>query len=268
MVIEVHPNGALGGEREMTEAIQLGTLDLVLTSSGPLGNFAPKSNAFDFPFLFRDQEHAYKVLDGEIADEVNEQLEEAGLKVLAWAENGFRNLTNNVRPIVHPDDMKGIKIRTMENKVHLAAFQGYGASPTPMDFTELFTAMQQGVVDGEENPLAIIVPNKFYEVQKYLTLSSHIYSPLPLIIGKQKFDSFSPELQQIFLDAAAEMRDYERNFMAEMNDEFIQAAIDGGMEIVYPDEFDYEAFLEATQPVYEEYAEEYGEFHEKIMAVQ
>src|SRR5690625_3527871 len=132
VTIEIHPNATLGGEREMIEALQLGTLDMLITSTGPVGNFAPKSNAFDFPFLFRDEEHAYAVLDGELGDEVNEQLEEVGIKVLAWAENGFRNMTNDVRPIVNPEDMDGLKIRTMENQVHLAAFQAYGADPTPM----------------------------------------------------------------------------------------------------------------------------------------
>lgn len=268
VTIEIHANGALGGEREMTEAVQVGTVDMVFTSSGPIGNFASKSNAFDFPFLFRDKEHAYAVLDGELGNEVNEQLEEVGIKVLAWAENGFRNITNNNHPIIHPDDMKGLKIRTMENQVHLSAFESYGSAPTPMSFTELFSSMQQGVVDGQENPLAVIIPNKFYEVQSYLTLSNHIYSPAPLLMSKSKFDGFSPELQQIFLEAAEEMRDWERNFVTELNEEFIQIALDEGMEIVTEDEFDYDAFLEATQPVYEEYANEYGEFHERIMAVE
>ncbi len=266
--IEIHPNGTLGGEREMTEAVQLGTLDMVFTSSGPIGNFAPKSNAFDFPFLFRDKEHAYKVLDGEIGQEVNEQLEEVGIKVLAWAENGFRNITNNVRPIKKPEDMKGLKVRTMENQVHLAAFEAYGASPSPMAFTELFSALQQGVIDGQENPLAVIIPNNFFEVQKYMTISEHIYSPAPLLINKQLFDSFPPELQEIFLEAAAEMRDFERNFVTELNEQFIQKALDEGMEIVYADEFDYDAFFEATKPVYEQYADEYGEIHERIMAIE
>ncbi|NEU31572.1 DctP family TRAP transporter solute-binding subunit [bacterium LRH843] len=268
VTIEIHANGSLGGEREMTEAVQIGTLDMVLTSSGPVGNFAPKSNAFDFPFLFRDKEHAYAVLDGELGDEVSAQLEEVGIKVLAWAENGFRNMTNSKHPIVNPEDIKGMKIRTMENQVHLSAFEAYGAAPTPMAFTELFSAMQQGVVDGQENPLAVIMPNKFPEVQGYLTLSEHIYSPAPLLISKAKFDSFSPELQEVFLEAAAEMRDWERNFCTEMDEQFIQTALDEGMEIVKQDEFNYDAFFEATQSVYEQYKNEYGEFHEKILAVQ
>jgi tripartite ATP-independent transporter DctP family solute receptor len=266
--IEIHPNGELGGEREMIEAVQLGTLDLVLTSSGPLGNFASKSNAFDFPFLFRDREHAYKVLDGEIGGEVNKQLEEVGITILAWGENGFRNMTNSKRPIIKPEDLKGIKIRTMENKVHLDSFREFGADPTPMAFTELFTSMQQGVVDGQENPLSVIMPNKFYEAQKHLTLSGHFYSPAPLLIGKAKFESFSPELQKVVLESAAGARDYMRQFIADKNAGYLKIAKENGMEIITREEFDYDAFLAASKPVYDKYKKEYGDVLDKVLSVK
>jgi tripartite ATP-independent transporter DctP family solute receptor len=268
VTIEIHPNAELGGEREMIEAVQFGTLDMLFTSSGPVGNFASKSNAFDFPFLFRDKEHAYKVLDGELGDEVAAQLEGVGIKLLAWGENGFRNITNSRNPIIKPEDLEGIVIRTMENKVHLASFQAFGAEPTPMSFAELFTALQQKVVDAQENPLSVIVPNKFYEVQKYLTLSGHFYSPAPFLMSLDKFNSFSPELQKIIQDASIVARDYERDFIAKKNDEYIQTAKDNGMEIVTREEYDYEAFLEAAQPVYKQYEAEYGEYHKKIQAVK
>ncbi|MBP1931661.1 TRAP transporter substrate-binding protein [Ammoniphilus resinae] len=263
--VEIHPNGELGGEREMIEAVQLGTLDATITSSGPVGNFAPLSNAFDFPFLFRDKPHAYKVLDGELGDEVNKQLESVGIKNLAWAENGFRNMTNSKHPIIKPEDLKGIKIRTMENKIHLDSFKEYGAAPTPMAFTELFTSMQQGVVDGQENPLSVIVPNKFYEVQKYMTLSGHFYSPAPFLFSKSKFDGFSPELQKIVEDAAKAARDYEREFIANLEEKYIQTAKDNGMEVLTASEYDQEAFRKASEPVYKKYEAEYGEFVKKIL---
>ncbi|MCM3762089.1 TRAP transporter substrate-binding protein [Alkalihalobacillus oceani] len=268
VTIEIHPNSALGGEREMIEGLQLGTLDMVFTSSGPVGNFAPLSNAFDFPFLFRDREHAYAVLDGEIGAEVAEQLEGVGIKLLAWAENGFRMITNNRRAIVNPEDMQGISLRTMENQIHIQAFEDYGGNPTPMAFNELYTAMQQGVVDGQENPLAVIIPSKFYEIQNHLTLSSHVYSPAPLLISKALYDDFPPELQDIFVRAAEEMRDWEREFIADLTEQYIQTALDEGMEIVSEEEFNYEAFFEATQGVYELYQDEYGEIHERIWAVE
>lgn len=266
VTIEIHPNGVLGGEREMIEAVQLGTLDMVLTSSGPLGNFADKSYAFDFPFLFRDRDHAYKVLDGEIGQEVNDQIAETGMINLVWMENGFRHLTNNVRPVMKPEDLDGIKLRTMENDVHLSAFREYGADPTPMAFTELFTALQQGVVDGQENPLAVIVPNKLHEVQDYLTLSNHIYSPAPFLINKDLFDGFSPQLQEAIIEAAEGARDYERQFIQDMDQEFLETIKEQGTEIT--EEYDYDAFFEATQPVYDEYEAEYGDILDRILATE
>lgn len=266
--IDYHPNGELGGEREMIEAVGLGTLDALITGAGPLGNFSPLSNALDFPFLFRDREHAYKVLDGEIGEEIAEQMRESNLELLAWAENGMRHMTNAIRPIYTPDDLKGLKIRTQENEIHLQTFTDYGAAPTPMAFTELFTAMQQGVVDGEENPLSVIVPNKFYEVQKYITLSSHFYQSAPFIINKPLFDGLSSETQQIIREAAEVARDHERQFVSSQDEAFLQTVIDNGMEVVYEDEFDRDAFVAASQNVYKKFEAEYGEFIERILAVE
>ncbi len=266
--IDYHPNGELGGEREMIEAVGLGTLDAVISGAGPLGNFSSLSNTLDFPFLFRDREHAYKVLDGELGNEIAEQMKDSNLELIAWAENGFRNLTNNERPIIKPDDLKGLKIRTQENEIHLQTFTDYGAAPTPMAFTELFSAMQQGVVDGEENPLSVIVPNKFYEVQKYITISEHFYQAAPFIINKTLFDGLSAETQQIIRDAAAVARDHEREFIAQQSEEFLQTLIDNGMEVVSGDEYDREAFVAASQNVYDKYKDEYGDFIERIKAVE
>ena len=145
-------NSALGGEREMIEAVQLGTLDVVNTSTGPVGNFVPEVNIVDIPFLFRDYDHARKAMDGQIGQELLAKFPAKGLVAIAWTENGFRHMTNSKRPINKPDDVKGLKIRTMQNKVHIQAFQSIGIQPTPMAFPELFTALQQGTVDGQENP--------------------------------------------------------------------------------------------------------------------
>ncbi|NEU30913.1 DctP family TRAP transporter solute-binding subunit [bacterium LRH843] len=266
--LDYHPNGELGGEREMIEAVGLGTLDATVTGAGPLGNFSPLSNALDFPFLFRDREHAYKVLDGEIGQEIADQMKDSNLELLAWAENGFRNITNSKHPIVKPEDLNGLKIRTQENQIHLQAFSDYGAAPTPMAFTELFPAMQQGVVDGEENPLSVIVPNKFWEVQKYITMSEHFYQAAGFIINKTKFDSFSPETQEIIREAAAVARDYEREFIFQMGEEFLQTLKDNGMEVVANDEYDREAFEKASENVYDKFNAEYGEIVERIKAVK
>lgn len=263
---DVHPGGELGGEREMIEETQFGTLDMVVTSTGPLGNFAPKSLALDFPFVFRDREHAYKVLDGEIGDEINEQIADSGVYNLAWWETGFRHISNNQRPIVEPEDMRGLKIRTMENPIHLDAFEELGAAPTPMSFTELYTGLEQGVVDGQENPMTVIVPNKLYEVQDYLTLTSHVYSPGAVLINQAKFDGLSSELQDIIRDAAIEARDYERDLVMSLEDDMIEVMKENGTEVV--EDYNYDAFFEAIQPIYDKYDAEHGELLGKILEVE
>lgn len=268
VTIEIHPNNAMGGEREMTEAVQLGTLDMTLTSTGPVGNFASKSNVLDFPFIFTDANHAHKVLDGEVGAEIAAQLDGQGIHVLTWAENGFRQITNSKRPIKSPADLKGLKIRTMENKIHIESFKSYGASSTPMAFSELFTSLQQGVVDGQENPLPAIISAKFDEVQKYMSISNHFYSACPLLINKQKFDSFSPELQKVLTDAAAVARDYQRQFIQDMNAEYIKTAQDRGMAVVLNNEVDQAAFVKASQPVYDKFGPEYADLIKKIEAAK
>src|SRR3712207_4819177 len=150
-------SSALGAERESVEAVQLGTLDLTLTSTGPLPNFVPEIAILDIPFLFRDYAHARAVLDGPIGDELLKKFESKGIKALAWGENGFRHMTNSKRPINAPEDVKGLKMRTVENPVHIQAFKALGINPTPMAFSEVFTALQQGTVDGQENPLSVII---------------------------------------------------------------------------------------------------------------
>ena len=211
--IDVYPSTQLGNERDMVEGLQLGTIDLVVTSTGPLGGFVPKMFVVDLPFLFRDREHAYKVLDGPIGRELLQAFAAKGIKGLAFWENGFRQITNNVRPIEKPEDLKGIKIRTMENKVHLAAFRAFGASPTPMAWSEVYTALQQKTIDGQENPMAIIYHQKIYEVQKYLALTGHFYSPTPLLMSLKVFNALPRDIQKIMLDTALECATYERNLL-------------------------------------------------------
>ncbi|AOM81532.1 TRAP transporter substrate-binding protein [Salisediminibacterium beveridgei] len=268
VTIEIFPNSELGGEREMLESLQLGNLDMTFFSSGPLGNFADMANVFDFPFLFRDEDHAHAVLDGEIGDMVNEQAQESDIKILAWGENGFRHITNSERPVVTPEDLEGLDIRTMENEIHLSAFSAFGANPTPMAFPELFTALQTGVMDGQENPLSAIVPNSFYDVQSHITLSNHVYSPAPFIINEQIFNGFSPELQEVIQEGAYHARDFNRQFIQDWNEDYLETAIENGMEVVENDEFDYDAYFEATQEVYDEYQDEYGELFEQIQEVE
>ena len=202
--VQTFYNGALGGERESIEAVQLGTQELAFSSTGPVPNFVPETKILDVPFLFRDKAHARAVLDGPIGQDMLAKFDAKGFKALAWAENGFRHMTNSKRSVNTPEDLKGLKMRTMENPVHIAAYKGFGIITTPMAFPEVFTALQQGTVDGQENPLPVIISAKFDQVQKHLTLTGHVYSPALFVMNKGVFDKLSAADRQAFIDAAKE----------------------------------------------------------------
>lgn len=254
--IKEFPANALGGEREMVEGAQIGTVDLVVTSTGPVGNFVPETLITDIPFLFRDYDHAHAVLDGPIGQEILDKFPENGLIALAWGENGFRNLTNSVRAVKEPEDAKGLKIRTMENQVHMTAFKTIGVLPTPMAFPELFTALQQGTVDGQENPIGVILNAKFSEVQGYLSLTQHVYSPALILMSASIWGELSDEEKGWFKEAAMvgaqAMRDKAESDAADGVAE-LKAQ---GMTVV--EDVDTAAFQEALEPAYEIYAEQFG----------
>jgi tripartite ATP-independent transporter DctP family solute receptor len=168
-------------ERETIEAVQIGTIECTITSTGPVGNFVPETRNLDVPFLFRDTAHARGVLDGPIGQEMLQRFPARGILAVAWLENGFRHMTNSRREVNTPADVRGLKVRTMENPVHMRAFQTLGALPTPMAFSELVPALQQGTVDGQENPIPVILNNNLNQVQRHLTLTGHVYSPAMLL---------------------------------------------------------------------------------------
>jgi tripartite ATP-independent transporter DctP family solute receptor len=264
--IDVYPSTQLGNERDMVEGLQLGTIDLVVTSTGPLGGFVPKMFVVDLPFLFRDREHAYKVLDGPNGRDLLDAFSAKGIKGLAFWENGFRQITNNVRPIEKPEDLKGIKIRTMENKVHLASFKAFGASPTPMAWSEVYTALQQKTIDAQENPIAIIYHQKIFEVQKYLALTGHFYSPTPLLMSLKVFDSLPKDIQKIMLDTAIECATYERNLLRDSEAKQIAEVKAKGMQVTTPNK---KPFQDAAAPVYKEFEAQFGkETIDKIIATK
>jgi tripartite ATP-independent transporter DctP family solute receptor len=168
-------------ERETIEAVQIGTIECTITSTGPTGNFVPETRNLDVPFLFRDTAHARGVLDSQIGQDMLQRFPPRGIFAVAWLENGFRHMTNSRREVNTPADVRGLKVRTMENPVHMRAFQTLGAMPTPMAFSELVPALQQGTVDGQENPIPVILNNNLNQVQRFLTLTGHVYSPALLL---------------------------------------------------------------------------------------
>jgi TRAP-type transport system periplasmic protein len=253
--VDVFPSTQLGNERDMIEGLQLGTIDFVVTSTGPVGGFVPAMFVVDLPFLFRDREHAYKVLDGPAGKGLLDALSGKGIKGLAFWENGFRHITNNVRPIEKPEDLRGIKIRTMENKVHLASFRAFGASPTPMAWSEVYTALQQRTIDGQENPIAIIADHKLYEVQKYLALTGHFYSPSLLLAGGKMFDALPKDIQKVMAETALECATFERNLLRDSESKQLAELRAKGMQVTTPDK---KRFQDAAASVYKEFGGQFG----------
>ncbi|MFN5510602.1 MAG: TRAP transporter substrate-binding protein [Burkholderiales bacterium] len=249
-------SGALGGERESIEAVQLGTQELTFSSTGPVPNFVPEARILDIPFLFRDKAHARAVLDGPIGQEMLVKFEPKGFKALAWGENGVRHMTNNKRPVNAPDDLKGLKMRTMENPVHVTAYKGLGIVTTPMAFPEVFTALQQGTVDGQENPLSVIMSAKFEQVQKHLSLTGHVYSPAIFLMNKGAFEKLSAADKQAFIDAAREAVKANRARVDEDDAKGVAELRSKGMQVV--ENLDKGKFVATLAPVNAEFEKQFG----------
>lgn len=255
--IEQYPNSQLGGEREMIESIQLGTLDLVVTSSGPVPGFVPETGIVDIPFLFRDPAHARAVLDGPVGQELLAKFPAKNLIALAWGEQGFRHLTNNKRAVSAPEDLKGLKVRTMENPVHITAFRTLGAAPTPMAWPEVITGLQQGTIDGQENPISVITSAKLSQVQKYLTLTRHVYSPAVFMMSPKVWSALSDADKKSFQEAARLAAAAMRKFVDDLEKKGVDDLKAQGMQVVMG--IDTAKFQAALAPAYADYAKKYGQ---------
>ena len=262
--IEIYPNGTLGGESDMLDSMSMGMLDMGIITSGPFVNFSEMMGVLDMPYLFATNEEAYEVLDGEIGQELLGTLEEAGLKGLAYAERGFRNVTTSVRPVNSAADLKGLKLRVMENEVYTATFKALDVNAVPMAWAEALTAMQQGTIEGQENPVNVMYSYELWEYgQKYATFDRHSYATAIITMSLDVFNTLDDETQAIFKQAAQEAAEYERAWVAEQEAGQIQALKDNGMEII--ENPDVESFRAAVKPVYEAYPQ-YGEYIARIQA--
>lgn len=256
MEVRVFPSSQLGGQKDLVEGLIYGTVDMALVGTAVLGQFQPQISIFDLPFLFNDRPHAYASLDS-VGMDLGKALEPKGIKLLGYMENGIRHLTNNVRPVHTPADMAGLKIRVMNNKVFVEMMKALGASPTPMAFGELYSAMQQGTVDGQENPSAHIWTKRFFEVQKYASLTAHAYSPEPVLISMAAWSRMTPAQQDILKAAAVESIAWQRALSEKQDQEYwdkIKAT--GQIEVI---EVDRSAFKQATLPVYKQFADVVGQ---------
>ncbi|WLR49104.1 TRAP transporter substrate-binding protein [Halobacillus litoralis] len=263
--IEVFPNSEIGAERELTEGMTLGTVDLVVSSTAPVTNFVPELAVLDAPFIFKNREEAVNVLEGEVGDTLFSTMKEEGIIGLSWGENGYRHVTNSVRPIEKPADLEGLKIRTQENEIHLAAFEELGAQPTPMAWTEALTALQQGVVDAQENPAIVADQFKLYEAnQEHMTLTGHVYSVAIYMMSQQTYDELPEELRDIVMEEGQKVGAMEREMIVEMEKESLQTLKDEGMQII--EEVDTQPFQEAVKPVYDQI--EYQDLLNQILDAQ
>ena len=263
--IQVFPSSQLGNQRDLVEGTQFGTIDFTMTSTAVLGNFLPQIAVFDLPFIFRDVQHAYKALDT-VGMEIAQKLQ--GMKLLAYYENGVRHMTNSKRPIRKPEDMKGLKIRVMEQPIYIEMIKALGGNPTPMAFGELFTALQQGVVDGQENPAAHIYTARFFEVQKYISLTAHTYSAEPMLVSLAAWNKLPKELQEKVQAAANESKDWQRDLCRQLEEGYWTKIRESGKSEINRD-VDKQAFADATRGVWAMFEKKVGKDNiEKIVATK
>lgn len=246
--VNIFPQAQLGGERDLAEGVRMGTIEMSSVAAGNLAGFVPELQVFGVPFLFQTREQVYSVVDGPVGKDLADIMLAKGFLNLSIWEVGFRNITNDVRPVKTPEDMKGLKIRVQESKIWIEFMKRLGAIPSPIPFGELYTALQQKVVDGQENPVATIYSMKFYEVQKYLSLTGHTYEPALVFANPKWFNGLDPKHQSIIREAAAEAADYQRKTLAEMDKERFEVIKKAGVEV--EENPDKEAFAKATADLY------------------
>jgi tripartite ATP-independent transporter DctP family solute receptor len=261
--VDIHPNATLGAERDMVEGVSMGTIDACITTNAPLTNFDDKFNVFEFPYLFKTREEAQKILDGKIGQNLLKGLESKNIIGLSYFENGFRNITNSKKEIKTVKDLEGMKIRTMESSIHVASFKAMGANPTPMNWGEVYTALAQGTIDGQENPPMAILDGKIYEVNKYMSMTHHFYSPAELLMRKDLFDKMSDDQKKGVKKAAVEAAAYEREQAEKFNTGKIDELKKNGMQVT---EVDVTSFSNACQKVYKEFDSKYGAQLKEIRA--
>lgn len=247
LTVTIFPQGQLGGERELAEGVRMGTVEIGSLSPSNMTGFVPEFDLFGVPFLFKTPAQVYAVMDGSVGEKLNKIMLDKGFHNLAYWEVGFRNMTNDRQPVKTPEDMKDMKIRVQESKLKMELIKALGAIPTPIPFGELYSALQQKVVDGQENPIATIYSMKFYEVQKYLSLTRHTYEPALVLANPKWFDSLDPKYQQILTDAAKETAVWQRAKLAELDAQRLAEIKVAGVQV--EERPDLDAFAKATESI-------------------
>lgn len=250
MKITAFWGGAAGGDLPATQALRAGTQEMVCTSSSPLVGIVKELGAFDLPFLFANEKEADAVLDGPAGEYFNRKLEAAGLVNLAYWENGFRNLTNSKKPVAKAEDFEGVKLRVMQNNIFLDSFKTLGANAVPMAFGEVFTALETRTIDGQENPFVTIETSKFSEVQKYLSVTRHAYTPFLILYSKKLWDQLNPQEQAVLREAAKEGQKVQREANRALNEKSL-ASLRKTMTVNEVSAAEQKRMLEKVKPVYD-----------------
>ena len=267
ITLEIFPDSQLGGERDLIESVAMGTVPMALISTGPVPNFFPEWIVLDLPYLFPTPQIAYKALDGEVGTALLNQLPSKGLLGLGFWENAVRHVTNSQREIKSPSDLRGLKIRTMENDIHMATYRHYGASPTPMPMGEVFLALQQKVVDGQENPAINILTSKLNEVQAYMSLTGNFYSPALFFMNKGIFDKMTKDQQDALLKAAKEARDWQRKYSQDNTADAIAKIKASGTRVT--ETINLDEWVAASQGTYKDFESKLNQdYIKKIQALK
>lgn len=261
--IKVFESSQLGNDRDATEGLQMGSIDLWLIP-GTIGNFYPPIQLLDLPYLFESQQHIRKVMYGPIGEEMKQGILKAtNIRVLEFWERGPRQLTSN-KPVNSIDDIKGLKVRTAEIPPWVAAWKAMGANPTPMAFGEVYTGLQQGTIDAQENPYAIIVGAKLNEVQKYIAMTDHVFGYVMLSISGKTYDKLTPDQQKAIMEAAREATDWQNKTVAESEDKLLKELLGKGMTVTKPDKSE---FIKRAKSIHGEFADKFGkDIYKKIVA--
>lgn len=265
---EIFGNGTLGGERELLEGVQVGTLDMSLITTGVVTNFVPEVSVIEFPFLFRDLEHTYKTLDGEIGQELLDKMSEANLKGIAFWENGERYISNRKGPVKEVADLKGLKMRTIESELLLDMYSALGTNATPMAFPEVYNGLQQGVIDGSDFSVGVYYTTRVYEPSKYFSEVPLYYASATLVLNQELFDSMPEDVQKVMVDLGKEYAVKQRQINQDLMDEYRQKLLADGVEITPAEEIDMDGFRKAVESVYEKHADRYGDYIERIQNVE
>lgn len=259
--VEVLPNGSVSGsDADLAEAAAMGTIQIAFSATSALTNYSDKFGILDMPFLFDNAENYFAAVDGDLGKALNDTLQGTGLTILGFSYNGVRNTTNNVRPITEPADFNGIKMRTMQSPAHIATFKAFGANATPMSFGEIYTGLQQGTVQGQDNAASLIYAQQFYEVQSYLSLTEHNYGSMAFIANEDWYNQLSPENKALLDEGVKKfILDWERDYEKSKNDEFVQMLTDEGMEVNTITPENRQKFIDAVKPLYDDYAQTFGQ---------